>query len=62
MVKKELKYEEFLKKCSEVEEKLQKLLPDIDRHDLHLIVRNILMPEKWGRRFLLKRRGGRYVP
>jgi transcriptional regulatory protein LevR len=55
-------YQKFLKKCMKIENKLHHVFPDIDRHDLHLIVRNLLMPKKWGRRFLLKKRGGRYVP
>jgi len=55
-------YERFLNKCLRIEKDLQKVFPEIDRHDLHLIVRNLLMPRKWGRRFLLRKRGNRYVP
>lgn len=55
-------YERFLKRCLRIEERLKKLYPEIDPHDLHLIVRNILMPRKWGRRFLLRKMGKRYVP
>jgi len=55
-------YQRFLNRCLKVEDNLHRIFPDIDRHDLHLIVRNLLMPRKWGRRFLLKKRGGRYVP
>lgn len=55
-------YERFLNRCRKLEIKLHKALPDIDRHDLHLIVRNLLMPKKWGRRFLLRKRGARYIP
>lgn len=58
----EEEYQRFLKRCLKVEEELHRVFPDIDRHDLHLIVRNLLMPRKWGRRFLLKKRGKRYVP
>jgi hypothetical protein len=55
-------YQKFLERCLKVEEDVHQAFPDIDRHDLHLIVRNLLMPRKWGRRFLLKKRGSRYVP
>ncbi|MBI4378141.1 MAG: hypothetical protein HY578_03475 [Nitrospinae bacterium] len=55
-------YQRFLDKCLRIEEDISKVFIEIDRHDLHLIVRNLLMPKKWGKRFLLKRRGNRYVP
>lgn len=55
-------YERFLDKCRRVESKILSLYPDMDPHDLHLIVRNLLMPRKWGRRFLLRNIKGRYVP
>ena len=55
-------YERFLRRCRRVEARLRKELPDIDEQTLHLIVRNLLMPRKWGRRFLLRKVGGRYVP
>lgn len=55
-------YERFLNKCRRVESKILSLYPDIDPHDLHLIVRNLLMPRRWGRRFLLRKIRGRYVP
>jgi len=55
-------YDRFLKRCRKMENELHQVFPDIDKHDLHLIVRNLLMPRKWGRRFLLKKRGKRYVP
>jgi len=46
------RYKGFLNKCLRIEKDLQNVFPDIDRHDLHLIVRNLLMPRKWGRRFI----------
>ena len=55
-------YARFLKRCQRIEKRLHRLYPEIDPHDLHLIVRNILMPRKWGRRFLLRKIGNRYVP
>lgn len=55
-------YERFLEKCRWVESKIISIYPDMDPHDLHLIVRNVLMPRKWGRRFLLRKIKGRYVP
>jgi len=55
-------YARFLKRCQRIEKRLLRLYPEIDPHDLHLIVRNILMPKKWGRRFLLRKIGNRYVP
>jgi hypothetical protein len=45
-----------------VEERLTKKYPEIDPHDLHLIVSSLLMPEKWGSRFLLRKMGNRHVP
>lgn len=55
-------YNKFLKKCLRTEKRLRKIYPEIDPQDLHLIVRNILMPKKWGRRFLLRKIKDRYVP
>lgn len=55
-------YERFLDRCRRFEEKIKREFPEMDPHDLHLIVRNLLMPRKWGRRFLLKRKRGIYVP
>ena len=56
------RYEKFFRKCAKIEKELVDLFPYIDLHDLHLIVRNILMPKKWGKRFLLKKIGINYVP
>jgi|GEM_PF-1774282 hypothetical protein len=55
-------YEKFLRRCLKIEKELHQVFPDIDRHDLHLIVRSLLIPRKWGRKFLLRKRGQRYVP
>ncbi|MFN3740739.1 MAG: hypothetical protein ACK4TF_08745 [Thermodesulfovibrionales bacterium] len=55
-------YERFLRRCLRIEKRLRKVYPEIDPHDLHLIVRNLLLPSKWGKRFLLRKSGKRYVP
>lgn len=60
--KSRMEYERFLNRCRRVERRILDRYPDMDPHDLHLIVRNILMPKKWGKRFLLRKIRGRYVP
>lgn len=55
-------YEKFLRRCLRIEKRLRKVYPEIDPHDLHLIVRNLLLPGQWGKRFLLRKSGNRYVP
>ncbi|MEO0096083.1 MAG: hypothetical protein ABIL44_10805 [candidate division WOR-3 bacterium] len=52
-----------LKKVLRYEKILSKKFPDIPPHDLHLILRNLLRPKSWPRRFLLRKlRKDVYVP
>lgn len=55
-------YKKFLKKCRKIEAKVLKAYPEKDPDIVHLIVRNLIMPKKWGKRFFLRKIGGTYVP
>ena len=55
--------EKVLARVLYLQKKLAKKFPDIPEHDLHLIIRNLIKPKSWPRRFLLRRlRKGVYVP
>jgi|UniRef100_A0A7C5KB03 hypothetical protein len=55
--------EKFLTKVLKIQKKLARKFPDIPEHDLHLIIRNLIKPKSWPRRFLLRKlRRGVYVP
>jgi len=53
----------IFRKIAKYEEKLASKFPDIPKHDLHLILRNLLKPKSWPKRFLLRRlKNNIYVP
>ncbi len=55
--------EKVLRKVLKYEMRLKKKFPEISEEDLHLIVRNLIRPKSWPRRFLLRRlKSGGYVP
>jgi len=55
--------EKILRRVLKYEKELAKQFPDIPEHDLHLIIRNIIKPKSWPKRFLLRKlRKGVYVP
>ncbi len=55
--------DKILRKVLKYEKELAKQFPDISEHDLHLIIRNLIKPKYWPKRFLLRKlRKGVYVP
>ncbi|MGB9721188.1 MAG: hypothetical protein ACPL28_06915 [bacterium] len=55
--------EKIFEKALKYEKILSKKFPDINPHDLHLIILNLIKPKSWPRRFLLRRlKKGGYVP
>ncbi len=55
-------FERWLQKIDEYQARLAPQLPDIDPHDLRMILRSLLQPACVKRRWLLRRtKDGRYV-
>ncbi|MEW6687137.1 MAG: hypothetical protein AB1393_13195 [Candidatus Edwardsbacteria bacterium] len=53
----------IIEKVIEYRKKLANKFPDIPPGDLQLILRNLIKPKSWPRRFLLRKIGkDRYVP
>jgi hypothetical protein len=53
---------EWIKQIDDWQRRLAPRLPDVDPHDLRMILRSILQPASIPRRWLLRRTGdGRYV-